>query len=640
MKSGLALVASPRFRGLFWTQFLGAFNDNLFKNALTLLVVYRGVQVGAFSPVQVTLLAAGLFILPFFLFSAMAGQLADRCEKSRLIRWIKRAEVVLSLGAALALVTGDPVLMLATLCGLGLQATFFGPVKYSVLPQLLEPEELVAGNALVEGATTLAILLGTLAAGLLVVVKGQVALGGLEVPVEGPWLVAAGCVAVALAGYQAARAVPEAVATDPDLVVQWNPIPSTVQIFRFTLENRTVLLSILGISWFWLFGQGFLALFADYACHTLYADQRVVTMLLALFSIGVGVGALLCDYFSFERLELGLVPFGSLGMSLFAFDLFLLGAPFPPPLPGQPLLTPWAVLGAFAGIRLVVDLFLLAVCSGFFVVPLYTLVQQGTPAAHRSRVIAGNNILNALFMVASVGLLMTLVARGLTIPQIFGVLAVLNAVVAVYIYTLIPEFFLRFVAYLLAHGFYRLRVHGLENIPRQGPLLLACNHVSFADWLVISAVVKRPIRFVMWHAYARVPVLRYLMRDARVIPIGSSRENPELLEKAFQEVQEALGRGDVVCIFPEGRVTCDGELGTFRPGVERMSRTSGAPVLPMALRGFWGSIFSRQPGRFWHRWRRPLRGPVELVVGSMIPSQEVTADRVREEVATLRGEGR
>jgi len=399
---------------------------------------------------------------------------------------------------------------------------------------------------------------------------------------------------------------------------------STLQDVR----PRTIRLAILGISWFWLFGPAVLALSVEGLICGHPVDRGGAVASLALLCVGLGTGALLCAPFSFQRLELGLVPFGSLGMTLFAADLFFQGGVFPSV--GQPL----------AGIRSGVDLFLLAVCCGFFVVPLYTLVQQATPPARRSRVLAGSCLLNAMFLVLSVLLLRGLRVWGLATPQAFGVLAVLNGVVALYIYTLIPEFFLRFLAWLLAHVGYRLKVHGLERIPADGPLILACNHVSFVDWLVIAATVNRPIRFVMWHAYARIPFLRFLLRDARVIPIGSSRQQPELVERALKEVQESLGRGEVVCIFPEGRVTSDGEVGPFRPGVERMSRASGVPVLPMALRGFWGSVFSRQPGRFGRRWRRPLRRSVELVVGSAIPAPQVTAEGLRTAVAELRGESR
>ena len=495
----------------------------------------------------------------------------------------------------------------------------------------------MGGNALVEGGTNLAILLGTLAAGVLIGVQGGFSVGPVHVPLDGPVLVALGCVGVALAGYQAARLVPLTPSAEPDLKVQWNPIPPTLEIYRFTTENRAVFLSILGISWFWLFGQGFLALFADYGRNSLYAGEHVVTLFLALFSVGVGVGSILCDKLSFERLELGLVPFGSLGMTVFAFDLFLVGCPFPAPAPGQELLAPGQLLSTFQGVRIAVDLFLLALCSGFYIVPLYTLIQKWTAPSHRSRVIAGNNILNAFFMVGSAGFLMFLVEKGLTIPQVFGVLAVLNGLVALYIYTLLPDFFLRFVAYLMAHGVYRLKVEGLERVPRDGPVILACNHVSFADWMVIAASIARPIRFVMWHAYAEIPVLRFLMKDARVIPIGSARHNPELVEGAFRQVREGLAQGDVVCIFPEGRITSDGELTPFRAGVEKMARESGEPVLPLALRGFWGSLFSRRPGRFWRRFLRPLRSKVELVVGHLIPAEEVSVDRVKAEVAALRG---
>lgn len=636
----MALLNSRRFRGLFWSQFLGAFNDNFYKNALTILVVYRGIQVGMLSPVQVTLVAAALFILPYFFFSATAGQLADKYEKSVLVRWIKVAEVALACFAVVALTTAEPILMLLVLFGLGLQSTFFGPVKYSILPQILDEEELVGGNALVEGGTTLAILLGTILAGLLVSIKGPLALGSFEFPMEGTWLVGAGCLALAIAGYQAARQVPFAPAQDPTLKVQWNPIPPTLETFRITIANRTVFLSILGISWFWLFGQGFLALFPDYARNTLYADEHVVTLMLALFSVGVGVGSLLCDRFSYERLELGLVPFGSLGMTLFAFDLFVVGSPFPKPLPGEPLLTPWAMAGSAEGLRILGDLFLLAVFSGFFIVPLYTLIQQWTDPKHRSRVIAGNNVMNAFFMVGSVGLLMSLIANDFTIPQVFGVLAVLNGVVAVYIYTLIPEFFLRFLAYLLAHGVYHLRVRGMENIPREGPVILACNHVSYADWLVISASVKRPIRFVMWHTYARIPLLRFLLKDARVIPIGSRRDHPEQVERAFQQMAEELAEGNVIGIFPEGQITRDGDLARFRSGVEEISRRTGVPVVPMALRGLWGSVYSRKQGRFMKRLLRPLRSRVELVIGTPIPAEEISVERLQSVVADLRGEKR
>lgn len=636
----ISLLNSRRFRGLFWTQFLGAFNDNFYKNALTILVVYRGMQVGFLSPVQVTLLAAALFILPYFLFSATAGQLADKYEKSWLIRWIKVAEVALSLFATVALVTASPVLMLAVLFGLGVQSTFFGPVKYSVLPQLLEEEELVGGNALVEGGTTLAILMGTISAGLLVAVQGPLDLGSFELPLEGPWLVGAGCVALAVSGYQAARLVPTAPPADSELKVEWNPIRPTLDIFRFTVENRTVFLSILGISWFWLFGQGILALFADYARNTLYSDEHAVTMMLALFSIGVGLGSLLCDRFSYDRLELGLVPFGSLGMTLFAFDLFAVGSPFPKPLPGQPLLTPLDLLHTSEGVRIMGDLFLLALFSGFFIVPLYTLIQQWTDPRHRSRVIAGNNVLNALFMVLSVGLLMSLLGQGFTIPEIFGILAVLNGLVAVYIYTLIPEFFLRFLAYLLAHGVYHLKVRDLETIPREGPVLLACNHVSYVDWLVIAAAVRRPVRFVMWHTYARIPLLRFLLKDAGVIPIASYKKNPELVDRAFQQIYEGLAQGDVICIFPEGQITRDGDLSPFRSGVERIAQATGVPVMPMALRGLWGSLYSRKHDRFLKRLLRPLRSRVELVAGLPIPAEEVTVERVQAEVTALRGDRR
>ncbi len=638
MTSGRSPVAPPRFRGLVWTWFLGDFRDHLFRSALVLLVLGGEVQGVVDDPGRFALVAAYLLALPVLIFSGVAGQLADRYDKARLLRWIRRVDVVLSLGAGLALMQGEPALLLAALGCLGLQATLLGAVKYGLIPQLLAPSDLVRGNALVQAAGALAILLGTLSAALLLGAGRTAGLGVWEVSAQGVRLVAFGCVVAALAGYRAACAVPATPPADPDLAVDWNPVTSILQVARLTLRDRTVRLAILGLSWFWFFGPSVMMLLADGAWRTLRADPGQAAVLLGLLCLGLGAGALLCDAFSFQRLEPGLVPFGSLGMTLCAADLFFLWSAWPPGshvLPGS-----GDLLGSPVGVRLLLDLFLLAVCCGFFVVPLQALVQQVTPAKHRSRVLAGNGLLNLLFVALSAFCLTVVRALGMEPHQVFGALAVLNGVVAFYIYSLIPEFFLRLVAWFLAHVGYRLKVQGLERIPPEGPLILACNHVSFVDWLVIAATVNRPIRFVMWHAYAGIPLVRFLLRDARVIPIGSSRQQPELVEKALREVQEALERGEVVCIFPEGRVTSDGEVGPFRPGVERMARASGVPVLPMALRGFWGSLFSRRPRRLRQRWKRPWRRRVELVVGSVVPSEEVTAEDLRAAVAELRGEWR
>ncbi len=604
--------------------------DGLHESFLGLCLAWRlgdwVLQEGLLAPGGLLALVAGLYLAPWMLFTPLAGQLADRREKSEWIRRIKRAGLGVSGLAALALVTGHPALLAAALAALGLQAAFLGPVRISLLPELLEREQLVAGNALL-----LAVAAGTLLSGAL-----------------GAWMVACreggggACWAAAMAGLvlgflgdRAARQVPAVSAAAPERGLDWNPVRAAWGTLRLVAKRRVLHLSMLGVAWICLFGCVILGLLEPFARQVLHARPDLVGVFLVLLVLGLACGALLSERLSYERLEVGLVPFGSVGMTLFAFDLFLASRAFPTPDPSAPLLGASQLLGLLAGVRILVDFVLMATFAGFFVVPLLTAIQQHAENTWRSSALALSLSLNAVFVGGGVVLLAGLARWESGVGAAFAVLAFLNGLVAVYIYTLTPEFFLRLLAWLLAHGVYRLEARGLEGIPREGPMLLACNHVSFADWLVIAATVKRPVRFVMWHAYAQIPLLRYLMRDARVIPIGSSRQAPELVERAFGEIAEALAQGDLVCLFPEGRITTDGHLSRFRPGIERMAGDSGTPVLPLALRGFWGSLFSRQPGRLRRRLSRPLRSRLELVAGRPIPAEEVTAERVQAEVAAL-----
>ncbi|MEW6280299.1 MAG: MFS transporter [Candidatus Eremiobacterota bacterium] len=625
----LSLLADRRFWPLFWTQFLGAFNDNFLKNALIVLITYQEMRLMGLHHTAMAVFAGGLFILPFFVFSATAGQLADRYDKAWLIRIIKLVEVGLMLLATVGFVlvrrtphgqAGIWVLLLA-LALMGVHATFFGPLKYGILPQLLGREDrLVGGNALVEMGTQVAILLGTLVGGILA-----------ARPPDGPIYVSLGLVAASLAGYLASRRVPDAPAGAPELRVRWNPVPPTLEILRFVHPQRAIFLSILGNSWFWLYGAAFLHLIPSYTRDSLGAAPAVFTLFMATFCIGVAVGSVLCEKVSFDRLELGLVPFGSIGMTLFGIDLFLASPAAPP---GH-LVTLQAFLGSWPGRRILADLFLLALSSGLFIVPLYTLLQQRSAPSHRSRVIAANNIVNAIFIVASTVVIMGFLQAGLTIPAIFLILALMNAAVAVYIYTLLPEFFLRFCVYLAAHVAYRLRTRGLENIPREGPAVLVCNHVSFVDWLLIAADIHRPVRFVMDLTYARLPLLRAIFRDAKVIPIASAKRDPKVLEEAFERISEELQAGELVCIFPEGRVTDDGNMSEFRPGVERIVARDPVPVIPMALQGLWGSFFSRKHGGRAFRRIRGFRSRIQLVIGPAVPADQVTAEFLQERVGAL-----
>ena len=622
--SQFGLLRQRRFGPFFTTQFLGALNDNVLKNAIVIAFTYQAAAWSTMSAGSLANVAQALFILPFFLMSAQAGQLADKFERSRIIRWVKLAEILIMLIAWAGFYLRDVALLLGALFLMGAHSTFFGPVKYAILPQHLKEDELVGGNALVESGTFLAILIGTI-------------LGGILVEWGGGNAAAIACIAVAFAGYLASRGVPVSPAPDPTLRIDPNLVRETWRNLRFAASNRTVFNSVLGVSWFWFYGAMFLAQFPAYARDTLGGGAQIVTLLLAVFSIGIGLGSLLCERMSGRKVEIGLVPFGSIGMSLAALDLYFAS-------PAAPLgtqLTALQFLQLPGSLRIVADLVLIGLFGGFFIVPLYALIQIRTEPAHRSRVIAGNNILNALFVVVAAGMAIGLLNVGLSIAQLFLVTALLNAAVAVYIYTLVPEFLMRFIVWLLIHSVYRLDKSGLDHIPDEGAAVLVCNHVSFVDALVIAAACRRPVRFVMDHQIYRLPVLNFVFRTSRTIPIASARTDPELLDRAYEEIARALAAGDVVCIFPEGRITDTGEIYPFRNGIARIVARTPVPVVPMALKGLWGSFFSRKGGKAMTRpFRRMPFQPIALAVAPMVAPQDASPEALQSIVQALRGDWR
>ena len=630
MSSQFTLLEQRRFLPFFLTQFAGAFNDNFYKNALVVLMTFQAAQLTTLAPGVLVNLAAGLFILPFFLFSATSGQLADKYEKSRLIRFTKLLEIGIMVLAAVAFALKSLPLMLSTLFLMGTQSSIFGPVKYAILPQHLKEDEIVGGNALVESGTFVSILLGTIAGGLTIALPG------------GSGWVSGGAIVIAMLGYVASRGIPEAPAADPGLKVDWNPITETWRNIGETRGNRTVFLSILGISWFWFYGAMFLSQFPGYAREVLGGDEHAVTLLLAVFSVGIGIGSLLCEKLSGRHVEIGLVPFGSIGLTLFGLDLWWASpATVAATAASAAPLSIGALLSEPASWRVLFDLVMIGVFGGFFIVPLYALIQTRSEPARRSRIIAGNNILNAAFMVVAAGLGAGLLAAGASIPQLILVTALLNAGVAIYIYTLVPEFLLRFIVWLLVHTVYRLKVVGDENIPEEGPAVIVANHVSFADALIIMAGSRRPIRFVMDHHIFRWPILSFVFRNSRAIPIAPAKEDPAMMERAFDEVAAALEAGELVGLFPEGRITDNGELYPFRPGIRRIVERTPVPVVPVALRGLWGSTFSRKGGPALSRpLRRGIFNRVELVSAPPLPPAEATPERLQGIVAGLRGEMR
>jgi len=629
--SQFKLLGKRRFLPFFLTQFLGAFNDNLFRNAVVVSLTF-GVAASADAGVLANV-SQGLFILPFFLFSALSGQLADKYEKSRLIRQTRLAEVVLMCCGAVALYIGQVSILLGVIFLLGVLATIFGPLKYSLMPQHLRQSELVGGNALVDAGTFIAILVGTIVGGLLAPTSSTAAESGGDAHLAA----AATMVAVAVVMYLCARGIPRAEATDPGLKVNFNPITSTWEVIRFAAKTRAIFLSLLGISWFWLVGALILAQLPAYARDVVGGDKTVYTLLLAAFSIGTALGSLACERLSGHKVEIGLVPLGSIGMTVCLLDLYF---EHPGVHAAGAAIVSWKEFLSAGGWDIALDCALIGVFGGLFIVPLYALILQRSAESHRARIIACNNIMNAGFMVTAALLaIVWLEVLHFTIPQLFIVAAVLNAVVATYIYTLVPEFLMRFLSWVLVNVMYRIKVRGLEHIPETGPVLIVCNHVSFMDPLVIGGSVRRPVRFVMDHNIFKIPVMSFIFRTARAIPIAPGHENPAALQKAFDQIDAELADGEIVCIFPEGKLTKHGELNEFKKGVEKILERRPVPVVPMALRGLYGSFFSRQDGkapmtkppqRFWSR--------IEVVVTAPVPGDDASATGLQKIVAGLRGE--
>ncbi|MCW8807482.1 MAG: MFS transporter, partial [Rhodanobacter sp.] len=607
----------------FWTQALGAFNDNAFRNALVILVAFQmGLDDHTVS--LYTNLAPALFIIPFFLFSATAGQLAEKFEKTRIIRFVKLFEIAAMTLAGVGFYTHHTALLLVVLFLMGLHSTLFGPIKYAILPQALKPDELVGGNGLIETGTQLAMLIGMITGGALMAVAGV-----------GPLLATAATMTVAIAGYLASRRIPAAPATAPELRFNWNPFSETASVLGIVRRDRAVFNAVLGISWFWFYGTVLIAQLPNYTRLNLGGDGSVNILVLTLFSIGTGVGSLLCERMSGRRVEVGLVPLGAFGLTAFAADLFLAR----PGLASSHGLDWLGFLQAGGSWRIALDLTLIGVFAGFYVVPLFAFIQSRTPRDRLSRVIAGNNILNALLICCAAGFGLGLGALGFGVPQVFLATAVLNALVALYIFTLVPEFVMRFMTWVLVNTLYRVRVDGVRQVPEEGAVLLVCNHVSFVDALLLMANLRRPVRFVIYYKIFNIPLLRFMFRTARAIPIAGLREDPLLLQQAYDAIDAALAAGEVVCLFPEGALTRDGEIAPFRSGVEKILARRAVPVVPMALRGLWGSVWSRRDSML-HRSRLPrrFRARVELVVDAPLAPPQVSAAALEARVRELRGE--
>ena len=622
-KGQFALLKQGRFAPFFFTQFLGAANDNLFKFALTVLVTYQ-LQVSWLPAQMAGLVIGALFILPFVLLSATAGQWADKYDKARIMRAVKLLEIGIMALAGLGFWFQLVPLLLACVLLMGLHSTFFGPVKYAYLPQHLSERELTGGNGLVEMGTFVAILLGNVGGGLL-----------MSIPQTGAHWVAVACLGVAVLGWLTSARIPVSPASDSGLKLNWNPFSETWRNLQLARQYPSVFRSLLGISWMWFFGAVFLAQFPSFARDVLGGNEQVASLLLVVFSIGIAVGSLLCETFSHRHVEIGLVPIGALGMTVFAFDLYLASQAVVPPAAGV-LLTVGEFVAQPAHWRVMADLALLAFSAGLYSVPMYALIQLRAQPSHRARIIAANNILNALFMIVSSLMAGAMLGAGLSIPQVFGATALLNILVVGYVFWLMPEYIVRLVMLFVTRVVYRLKVRGDEHLPTDGAAILVCNHVSFVDAVILGVCSPRPMVFLMDHRIFKTPGIGWFFRAVKAIPIAPQKEDPQAYEQAFDRAREVLRNGDLLCLFPEGAITKDGRMQPFKAGIMKILASDPVPVIPAALHNLWGSSFSRIDGAAMARpLRRGLFNRIGLVVGEPLLPEAVTPEALQVRVQAL-----
>jgi len=625
MKSLLRIFTSKRFLPIFIAQFGGALNDNLFKSAMLIIVAFQLTDAAAQAS-TINNVAALLFILPYFLFSTLAGQLADRGDKAVMIQKNKIAEILIVLVGALALYLQSIPLLLFILFCLGTQSAMFGPNKYAVLPQLLQGKDLVTGNALIASGTFIAILTGTL-------------IGGILAQQQSAWIwIATGCLVTAIGGYLASLKIPRIEIGSPDLKVDWNMLGQSIKLLTLARGQQRVWTAILGVSWFWFIGSGYLTQIPTIVRYIGGGDESVVTLFLALFIIGVGLGCALAAKLSSFVVEIGIAPIAMLLLGLTGLDLAQIEASQTLSLMGIN-----AFLDSPEGLRISLDILLIGIFGGAFALPMYTELQQASSLENRARIISINNVINAVFMVTSailaIGILGVLQFQ---LSTYLVVISILNLIYAVFVFTRTPVQSLRFLAEVFSRLFYRIESEEVAQLPEEGPALLVCNHVSYADPVVIFGASKRPIRFIMAKEIRNKAPFNLVFQASRTLAICSPLEDRKTYEETIREAANSLRNGELVMIFPEGRLSPDGEIRTFRRGVEKLLENAPVPVYPMAIRGIWGSFFSHGNGPalrsgFHLRLRRRA---IQLKVGMAIPPEEVNALILQGHVETLRGDFR
>lgn len=593
------ILKNRGFFWFFWTQFLGAFNDNFYKIIVTLVAL--DAPAGAGGGTQYIPVIGALFILPFLIFSGYAGRLADVYSKRTVLVGVKIFEVIAMALGLLAFFTEHIEPMLVVVFLMGLHSTFFSPAKYGILPEMLPDKDLSRGNGLLEMSTFLAIILGT-------------AMGGTIYEIWQDRLAWIGVVLISIAvlGVLTSRGITRVPASGAAKAFQLNPVREITEGVKQLYGNPILWLTVIGISYFWYLGALLQMDLPILGKEILRLGETRIGLLWTFTAIGIGAGSLAAGRLSGDRIELGLVPLGSIGMGIFSVMLFYSSANFE-----------WAT----------VSLILLGFSGGLFAVPLNALLQQRSGREHKGQLIATNNVFNTLaVLLASVVLFALGNWLGLSADKIILIAGLMTFAATAYALYALPDFFVRFVLWLLTHTFYRIRIIGEENIPLRGPALLVSNHVSFVDALLIGASVPRFIRFMLHRDYYDNRWLSWLFRLMKAVPVAATnrREIVESIRRPRKELED----GHVVCVFAEGAISRTGHLLPFKRGFEKVVEGTDIPIIPVHLDQVWGSIFSFKGGRFFWKWPKLIPYHVTVSFGAQLPSTTDT-HMVRQAVLEL-----
>lgn len=584
------------FQAFLWTQFLGAFNDSVYQTIVAL-------HVGDANPAYVPLVPA-VFTLPSLLFSGYSGHLADLVSKRRVLIGVKLFEIAIMLFGLTTLVSGWTEGMLGVVFLMGLHATIFSPAKYGIVPEMLGDRDLSRGNALLEMSTFVAIVLGIAGGGVLFAVWRDT-----------PLRIGGATLAIAIIGFATSLRITRVPASGATQPFRWNPFGEIAGSTRHLVHDKPLWLAVLGVSYFWFSGVLLKTDLQYFGKDVLRADDNGVSLLWAFLAIGIGIGNMLAGRLSGDKVELGLVPMGAAFMGFFALALVAVRHSF-----------------AFSTAAVV----FLAMASGLFVVPLYAYIQQRSDSREKGRVVAANNFYQTIGMLIASGMMwlcytwLHLSATAIMLGFGLSLLAI-----TVYIVTIVPDYLVRFVLWLLTHSIFRIRINGQENVPFNGPALLVANHMSHVDGCLIGASVQRFIRFMVWKPIYEMKALNWFLRRTNAIPVGTS--GPRDMVESIRAARREIAAGHIVCIFAEGAISRTGNMLPFRRGLEKIVEGTDVPIIPVHLDRLWGSIFSFASGKFFWKWPARIPYAVTVSFGAPMPSDS-SAQAVRQAIQELSAE--